>query len=57
MTKHKTEPEQLSLPLPGTPDEASRRAQHNEIVLLLAHLLLSALRREPAAGEHNREPR
>lgn len=58
MIKHRSAtPEQLPLPLPSVPEAQSRRATHDEIVLLLAHLLLSATRRAPAGGEYDDEPR
>jgi hypothetical protein len=49
MTMHRSAtPEQLTLPFPVDPDAKRPGRERDEIVLLLAQLLLSAARRRPA---------
>jgi hypothetical protein len=52
---------QLSLPLAGVPSPRLTEAQHHQVVLLLAQLLLSAVppasRGDGAAAEAGDEPR
>lgn len=58
MTTHRpTTPTQLSLPFPNPPPSEPRTAAHDEVILLLAQLLLSATRARHTAAEDDREPR
>lgn len=57
MTTHRpTTPTQLTLPFPNPLLREPRTATHDEVILLLAQLLLSATRARCAAGG-DREPR